>query len=328
MSNENARDFLFGGMEADDQSMSVFDKKSTQADGIYRPSLKDATDKKTGYRATFRFIPNVLESGKLGPIAVEKHLHYVDMKNEPGLAGYYDCGKNHESDCPLCTEFWKLKNSKNAADNAKSDILKRSTKYYSYIMIIEDEQHPELVGKILVYPYGFTIKEKINAERNGEVHEPNNVFDLVAGRDFKLIIKEKGGYANYEASQFLETSPIKLFNEKSGKFMSAPTYENADGKTLLGVEGDTKKTTSIQNKIMEFLNNKDVNLSDHEAVKWDEQTRGKVNNILAILSGNIDYVAEQQAGKASNDATQSTSTDDFDSQPEEAEDFFDLEDDE
>lgn len=325
--SDQANDFLFGGMEADDATMSVFDKKTTQADGIFRPSLKDAKDKKLGYRATFRFLPNLLESGKLGPIAVEKHLHYVDMKNEPGLAGYYDCGKNHGSDCPLCTEFWKLKNSKNAADNAKSDMLKRSTKYYSYIMVIEDEQHPELVGKILVYPYGFTIKEKINAERNGEVNSPNNVFDLVNGRDFKLIIKEKGGFANYDASQFLETSAIKLFNEKNGKFMVAPTYANKDGKAMIGFEGDAKKSTGVQNKIREFLDAKDVNLTDHEAVKWDEQVTGKVNSILAILSGNVDYVANQQTN-TSNDTTASNATDDFDGGETDSDSFFDLEEDE
>jgi len=321
--NNTADNFLFGGIEADDATMSVFDKKSTQTDGIYRPLLKDAKDKNIGYRATLRFLPNLLESGKIGPSAIEKHVHYVDMKNEPGIAGYYDCNKNHESDCPLCTEFWKLKNSKNAADNAKSDMLSRTTKYYSYVLVIEDEQNPDLVGKILVYPYGFTVKGKINSERQGEVSGvPANVFDLAKGKDFRLIIKEKGGFANYEASQFLDTTSIKLYNEKNGKFMSAPL--TAAGQ--IGAEGDAKKTASIQGKIKEMLTNKTVDLATHEAVKWDEKTKGKVDTLLAILSGNIDYKASQQA-QTGNDMTTETSNDDFDSEPTDADDFFNIEDD-
>jgi len=323
MSENIADDFLFGGMGADDQTLSVFDKKATQQDGIYRPTLKDAKDKNTGYRATLRFLPNLLESGKIGPSAIEKHVHYVDMKNEPGIAGYYDCNKNHESDCPLCTEFWKLKNSKNAADNAKAEMLSRTTKYYSYVLVVEDEQHPDLVGKILVYPYGFTIKEKINSERQGEVSGvPTNIFDLAKGKDFRLIIKEKGGFQNYEASQFLDVSPIKIWNEKNEKFMKAPLTKSG----AIGAEGDEKKTATIHSKIKDMLLSKTVNLTDHEAIKWDEQTKGKVDTILAVLSGNVDYKANQQAKNTSTDATTSTSTEDFDTEPTEADDFFDLED--
>ena len=223
MSEILADDFLFGGMEANDETMSVFDKKTTNNDGIYRPNLKDATDKKIGYRATLRFLPNLIQTEdgnvKGGPSSIEKHLHYVDMKNDSSIGGYYDCRKNYEPNCELCTEYWKLKNSKNAADNEKADLIKRSTKYYSYVLVVEDAQHPELVGKILVYPFGYTLKEKINSERNGEVTgEPCNVYDLSKGKDFKLIIKEKGGFQNYEASQFMEVSSIKLFDEKTGKF--------------------------------------------------------------------------------------------------------------
>ena len=328
MSEKTAQDFLFGGAQVeDDNSMSVFDKKTTQADGIYRPSLNDAKDKKQGYKATLRFLPNLLEDGKKGPLAIEKHIHYVDMKNEPNLAGYYDCNKNHESDCPLCTEYWKLKNSKNVVDQEKANMLKRSTKYYSYVQIIEDEQHPELVGKIMVYAYGFTIKEKINSERHGEVSGvPCNVFNLADGKDFRLIIKEKGGFANYDSSAFLDVSSIKIYNEKNGKFMQSPTYKDENNNIIIGDKNDPKKTQKIHSKILDFLNNKTVNLNDYAAQKWDEQTLNKVNNILSILSGNIEYKATQIANNVSKDATSSVVADDFDNSATDADDFFELDD--
>jgi len=328
MSENVANDFLFGGTEVEDESMSVFDKKTTQSDGIYRPTLNDAKDKKIGYTATIRFLPNILENGSQGPNAIEKHIHYVDMKNEPNLAGYYDCNKNHEPDCPLCTEFWKLKNSNNTIDNEKAALLKRSTKYYSYVQIIDDPQHPELVGKIMVYAYGFTIKEKINSERHGEVSGvPCNIFHLNDGKDFRLIIKEKGGFANYDASQFKEVSSVKIYSEKSGKFVVSPTYTiEKDGKKyiIIGYENDAEKSKKVHKKIKAFLSEKSVNINDYAAQKWDQQTLGKVNNILAVLSGNVEYKATQVASNTKTDATTTPTSDEFDSTATDADDFFDL----
>lgn len=314
-----ADDFLFSGLEANDETMSVFDKSTTNNDGIYRPNLKDATDKKVGYRATLRFLPNLLENGKIGPSAIEKHIHYVDMKNEANLAGYYDCRKNNEPNCELCTEYWKLKNSKNAADNEKAELIKRTTKYYSYVLIIEDEQNPELVGKILIYPYGYTIKEKINSERNGEVTGvPCNVFDLAKGKDFKLIIKEKGGFQNYEASQFVEVSPIKLYDEASKKFKVAPV--DADGKIT---------NAKVQAKIKEVLLGRTVNLDEHKAKEWDETIQNKVTQVLSILSGKDVLVAEQGAKKSKNDSSKPTVEEEpspIDNKATDADDFFSLDD--
>jgi len=319
--SENVNDILFGNLEANDETMSVFDKKTTQTDGIYRPLLKDAKDKNIGYRATLRFLPNILENGTIGPSAFVKHVHYVDMKNEPNLSGYYECNKNHESECPICTEYWKLKNSKNAAENEKAEILSRTSKYYSYVLVIEDEQHKDLVGKILIYPYGFTIKEKINSERQGEISGNScNVFNLAKGKDFRLIIKEKGGFANYEASQFMDVSPIKIYNEKTEKFLPAPLTPNGQ----IGIDGDPAKTASIQKKITEMLSTKEVLLSSYEAVKWDEKMRGKVDSLLSYFSGNMMYKASQQASKAGKDMN-NDKIDDFDPESTEADDFFNIE---
>lgn len=309
-----ADDFLFGGM--DDSTMSVFDKNTTNNDGIYRPNLKDAKDKKIGYRSTVRFLPNLLESGKLGPNAIEKHIHYVDMKNDQSVSGYYDCRKNNEPNCELCTEYWKLYNSKNAADNEKANLLKRSTKYYSYVMIVEDEQHPDLVGKVLVWPFGYTIKEKINSERNGDVSgHPTNIFDLLNGKDFKLIIKDKAGFQNYDASQFMESSVIKIYDEASGKFKTAPV--NADNKI------DNPK---VMARIKETLTSRTSTIEEHAAKEWDEQTKGKVEKVLNILSGTDVYVAEQKTNRVKNDASTSVETvSPVESNSTDVDDFFDIE---
>lgn len=315
MSNEtNADDFLFSGIAANDETLSVFDNKSQNQDGIYRPKLEDAKDKKIGYRATVRFLPNLLQNGKIGPSAIEKHVHYVDFKNDANLAGYYDCNRNYHDKCDICTIYWKLKNSKNQADVEKSELVNRTTKYYSYVLVIEDEQHPELVGQILVFPYGYTIKEKINSERNGEVTGVAcNVFDLQKGKDFKLIIKEKGGFQNYDSCQFMDSSPLKLYDEKTKTFKVAPVDENGN-----------ITNSKVQAKIKETLLGRTVDMDEHKPVEWTEEIKVKVSQIVSILQGDDVYIAEQSIKSTNGTTTRETSP--IDSDATTADDFFSLED--
>ena len=314
--NEN---FLFEGMDANDDSLSVFDKPATNQDGLYRPKLEDARDKSVGYRATLRFLPNVFEKdGKMikGPSAIEKHVHYVKLVQSPELQGFYDCGRNYEDKCDMCTVYWKLHNSKNQADVAKAELINRTTKYYSYVMIMEDEQHPELVGKIMIFPYGYTIKEKINSERNGEVSGvPSNVFDINHGKNFKLIIKNKGDFQNYDASQFMESSPIKLYDEANKKFIAPPVDEN--GKI---------SNPKVQARITKFLLERDVDMNEHAPVKWTEETRSKVSQILSVLNGDEVFVAETKSNMSKKDATTDMSKNvDEKIETTTADDFFSLE---
>lgn len=331
--NEKDENFLFGSSdETQSEELAFLNKEIKNQDGIYRPKLEDAADPKgVGYKATIRFLRNVLRDGTgTGPAAIQKHVHYADFKNTPELAGFYDCEKNisNQTVCPLCVTYWKLAKSNNQADVEKSKLIKRSTKFYSYIMVIEDEQHPELVGKILVYPYGAKIKEKINAELNGEVGDKCNVFDFVTGKDFRLVIKLKKTppldgkpgpmieMPNYDLCQFLAPSPIKIYNEKAQKFMTPPT-EEVNGKISI-----TDK--KWQMKIKETLMNRpaNVNLEDH-APSMDglsEEKKANVEKILSIINGNDVFSAERSVKTASTKApTVSLVEDDID-------DFFDFDD--
>jgi len=320
--------FLFeSNDEVQNEELAFLNKESKNQDGIYRPKLEDAADPKgVGYRSTIRFIRNVNRDGSgTGPAAIQKHVHYADFKDYPELAGYYDCEKNisQQTPCPLCATFWKLYKSNNQADVENSKRIKRSTKFYSYVMIIEDEQHPELVGKILVYPYGPKIKQKINAEINGDVGEKCNIFDFVNGKDFRLIIKlvktpspdGRGTVEmpNYDTSQFLTNSPIKIWNDKTNKFITPPVVEE-NGKFSIV---DKK----WQNKIKEVVTSRpaNVNLEDHAPSMegWSDEKRSNVDKIIQLLNGNKPFnYAEDSIKKAStklpsNDVIEDESIDDF-----------------
>lgn len=309
---------LFDSIDAQSETLGFLDKKGGALDGIYRPKI---TDKKKGYIATIRFLPNLSKEGKVLQSAIEKHQHYVDFKNHPELQGYYDCMKNFTDKCDFCTMYWKLKNSKNASDVEKAELISRNTKYYSYIQVIEDEQNRELEGKILIYPYGYKIKEKIKDQKDGISGDPCNVFDLANGKNFKLVMKQLGEYPNYDSSTFLEVSPIQINGKK------APV--EVDEKT-----GKNKITNpKVKEKVTQYLLDRNVDLEDHMAKEWTAEDKYKVTQILEILSGNDLNESQRTARTSSRDNISTVEPDDedestFGSNDDDAEDFFEIDDDE
>lgn len=269
-----------------DTGMDFLEKKPVSNDGIYRPQPKNAKDKKKGYRSVVRFLPNLTRDGQLGPSAIEKMIHYVKLSNYPDLGGYYDSMRNFNEKCDLTNTYWQLKNSKSVVDQEKAEQISRSTKYYSYVLILEDENQPDLEGKIMVFPFGYKIKEKINQERTGEITgDPCNVYDLANGKDFVLMVKEIGGYTNYDSSQFLQNpSAIKI------KGKEVPTEEK-DGKTTI--------SPKFQEKIKDFLLKREIDLEDFSAVRWDDEIRNKVNKIVSILTDNPVVGANESIQNAS-----------------------------
>lgn len=261
-----------------DSGMEAFaPKTASKADGIYRVDPKKAIDKKRGYRSVVRFLPNFTKEMTLGPNAIEKYVHYVNIKTAPELNGYYDSMKNFTNEkCALTDTFWELKNSTSVVEQEKAKLISRTQKFYSYVLVMEDEQQPENVGKIMIFPFGSKIKNKINEERTGELTgTPCNVYDLSNGKDFILLVKEVAGFPNYDSSQFKQnTSAISI--SRDGIFKEVPTTESNGKRTI-----DSK----YQEKIKDFLLSRENDLNEYAPKKWDEETRNKVYKICALLKG-------------------------------------------
>ena len=116
-------------------------KSNTNNDGIYRVDLSKVKDKKRGWRSVVRLLPNLTKDSKVGQSAIEKVTHYVDIKQPKELSGWFDSPKNFSEKCPLTDLYYNMQNSKNAILIEKSKQLKYSKKYYSYVLVIEDEQN-------------------------------------------------------------------------------------------------------------------------------------------------------------------------------------------
>ena len=292
-------DLFNGGLDSKMDFLN--EQKATNNDGIYRVDLSKVKDKKKGWRSVVRFLPNLTKDSKIGQSAIEKITHYVDIKNPKELSGWFDSPKNFNEKCPLTDLYYTMQNSKNAILIEKSKQLKYSKKYYSYVLVIEDEQQPELKGKIMIFQYGKTIKDKIQAERNGEISGvPCNVFDLSAGKDFVLVVKEiqtgDETYPDYKMSMFKpETTSLPIYFKDKDAFKNAPL--NSDGKI----------EANVQAKIKDFLLERDHDLEEFSPKKLTEEQQSKINEITNFLTGK----ASSSFSSAKSEAKPSSSDFDF-----------------
>jgi hypothetical protein len=288
-------DLFNGGLESKMDFLNDA-KTSNNNDGIYRVDLSKVKDKKRGWRSLVRILPNLTKDGKVGQSAIEKITHYVDIKQPKELSGWFDSPKNFNEKCPLTDLYYTMQNSKNAILIEKSKQLKYSKKYYSYVLVIEDEQQPELVGKILIWQYGKTIKDKIMAEKNGEISGVGcNVFDLAAGKDFVLVVKEiqtgDETYPDYKMSMFKpEATSLPIYFKEKGVFKNAPV---TDGKI----------EASVQSKIKDFLLDREHDLEEFAPNKLTDEQQAKITEISNFLTGKASssFSSPKQEAKPSSD---------------------------
>jgi hypothetical protein len=288
-------DDLFNG-SLDTKMDFLNDQKATNNDGIYRVDLSKVKDKKRGWRSVVRLLPNLTKEGKVAQSAIDKITHYVDIKQPKELSGWFDSPKNFNEKCPLTDLYYTMQNSKNAILIEKSKQLKYSKKYYSYVLVIEDEQQPELVGKILIFQYGKTIKDKIMAEKNGEISGVGcNIFDLAAGKDFVLVVKEiqtgDETYPDYKMSMFKpETTSLPIYFKEKQAFKNAPLNEG-------------KIEASIQVKIKNFLLDREHDLEEFAPKKLTDEQQAKITEISNFLTGksSSSFSSSKQESKPSSD---------------------------
>lgn len=263
MKNNNDDVFDLGKTEA---NAYLQDRKKGNDDGLLRPKLEESHDG-TPRSLVLRFLPNLTKEGKIKSTAVEKHIHYADFKSNPDLQGYFDCLKNTDigKACPLCDAFWALKKTKDPKDEEKAKLINRSTKYYAYVVVVEDKQKPENEGKIFIFTYGFKIFQKIKAMATAR--KPCTVEDLVYGANLVLQIEEIGGYYNYDASYFEAPEPATI------------------GGKILEITRDGKISQSEKERVVEFLKSRTHDLEEWKAQDWTPDQREKADKIVSLLSG-------------------------------------------
>jgi len=87
---------------------------------------------------------------------------------------------------------------------------KRKVSYYANILVLSDPENQENEGKVMLFRFGKKIWDMINSCMNppdpvmqaSDGKAAFNPFDFWDGSDFTLILKQVGGYNNYDDSRF------------------------------------------------------------------------------------------------------------------------------
>jgi len=82
--------------------------------------------------------------------------------------------------------------------------------------VISDPANPQNEGKVFLFKYGSKIFEKIQEAMQPEFkdEEPIDPFNFWSGANFKLKIRQVGGYVNYDKSEFDSPTPLMDSNDE------------------------------------------------------------------------------------------------------------------
>ena len=163
----------------------------------------------------------------------------------------------------LNTQLW---NSGSEANKEIARKQKRRLSFTANILIVSDPKHPENEGKVFLWKFGKKIFDKImdKARPTFEDEKPVNVFDFWEGANFKLRMRKKDGYANYDESAFMEPAPI-------------------------GTDDEIVGYASAQHKLSEFI--------DRKNFKSYDELKKKLNEVLSgdsFASKSAAEIAEQE----------------------------------
>lgn len=186
----------------------------------FNPSAKNS--KNGTYNAVIRFIPWYKDPSK--SVMKKEQIYLIDPLSNRGR--YIDSPKSVGEQCIVTDLFWNLFNSQNVAlkEFGKKHI-NISGAYTALVQIITDDQHPELVGKILPWRFKKAIWDKLFNESHPQMGVAYNPFDIINGRYFSVKVVQKGGWNNYDQCNFFdyrgqngETSGMLMLNEAGNAF--------------------------------------------------------------------------------------------------------------
>jgi len=149
----------------------------------------------------------------------------------------------------LNTKLW---NSGSEANKEIARKQKRKLGFTANVLIVSDPKHPENEGKVFLFKFGKKIFDKImdKAQPTFEDEKPVNVFDFWEGANFKLRMRKKDGYTNYDESSF--SDPIAL---------------SPDDEVIL-------KVANSQHKLAEFTARSNFKTYDELKKKLDQVLSG------------------------------------------------------
>jgi len=110
----------------------------------------------------------------------------------------------------LNSKLWNMSSDDNSPSRKQAREQKRKLSYVSNIYVVQDQANPENNSKVFLFKFGKKIFDKLNEAMNPQFadEKPLNPFDLWAGANFKLKIRNVDSYRNYDKSEFSSAGPL------------------------------------------------------------------------------------------------------------------------
>lgn len=168
---------------------------------VFNPSPKKAVKFGNVYRATLRFLPN--PNDPVNGSIISKYTAYIE-----NYATHQKRTVEVIQGDGITETFFALKNASTAILQDRASSFSRKAKFYAYCQILSCECEPELVGKIMIWPFPQQIKMKLDQEEHpsNSMIRGHNCMNVLDSRPFSISVKLKGGYSNYEDCAFFESS--------------------------------------------------------------------------------------------------------------------------
>lgn len=230
------------------QISSAFDKianpsseKKSYADDRF---WKLQGDKAGNGTATIRFLPRV-DGDELPWVRIFSH-GFQGPTGKWYIENSLTTLSEKDPVSELNSSLW---NSGVEANKKIAQKQKRRLSYIANILVVSDPKHPENEGKVFLFKFGKKIFDKVmdKARPTFEDEQPVNVFDFWDGANFKMRMRKKDGFTNYDESIF--TEPCALGSDED-------IVKAADAQVKLSEFTDTgnfKSYDDLKRKLDEVL---------------------------------------------------------------------------
>jgi hypothetical protein len=270
--------FNGNGLKIDDSKF-----KKSENSNEFKPNYSKG--KNGTFTAVVRFLPNPHVQDPSKDSIVMKYNVY--LKNPITNSGrYVDSPSTIGADDPLSQMYFQLYNSNNAQAKKVANDFKRSQNFYSIIQVVDCQDDPSLVNKILVWRYGKKIYEKLEQEMTPafEGAEPNYPFDLFSGRLFKVIATKQNDYNNLDQSLFIQVNYPQNCMRVLVPGDPNSTDPNAQKASWQFASREMASTPEGQQLIFNYLKDNSVDITKYKYKDWDADTKKYVEEMIILHS--------------------------------------------
>lgn len=293
--------------------LSIFNATETSEfnQNIYKTNPKDSKAEDGHYRSKIRVIYNPFDVKQ----SIVKQTTYA-MNDADGFFMVKSKLANGDRECPIFKSWKKLWFS---GDEAKKDwarqMYDKSESQWCLVQVIEDDNKPDLVGKILSMKLPKAIFVKLEALMNPAPETkkmPVPVMDYIFGRILEMDVtpgpddpqhpERKQREIKYDLCGF-ETDPTPIINVDGTPFFTEEELELIDNyntarNDLAKAKTEKKKQEAQQiltdnqnsirelySKVIAYLKENSIDLVKECSYQpWDEATEKRVQNWIDIVA--------------------------------------------